>query len=60
MDPYELLIICSKLFVDVGCCSNHILERILDVRAATDQRTQQEYHSFVVKNGEVYKQTTKG
>jgi hypothetical protein len=46
--------------VDVGCGLNHTPERALDARAATDRRTQQGYHSFVVKNGEVSKQTTKG
>jgi hypothetical protein len=46
--------------VDVGCCPNHTPKRVLDARAATDRITQQGYHSFVVKNREVYKQTTEG
>jgi hypothetical protein len=49
-----------KYGVDVGCGPNHTPERALDARAATDRRTQRGCHSYVVKNGEVYKQTTKG
>jgi hypothetical protein len=54
----DLLMI--KYGVDVGCGPNHTPERALDARAATDRRTQRGCHSYVVKNGEVYKQTTKG
>jgi hypothetical protein len=49
-----------KHVVDVGCGPNHTSARALDARATTDQRTQRGCHSYVVKHGEVYKQTTKG
>jgi hypothetical protein len=38
--------------VDVGCGPNHTQEKVLDTRTATDRRTQQGCHSFVVKNGD--------
>jgi hypothetical protein len=52
--------ICQKIVVDIGCGPNHTPERALNAQAATDQRTQRRCHSYVVKHGVVYKQTTKG
>jgi hypothetical protein len=49
-----------KHVVDVGCGPNHTPARALDARAIMNRRTQRECHSYVVKHGEVYKQTTKG
>jgi hypothetical protein len=50
----------AKKCVDIGCGPNHTPERALDAQAATDRRTQRGCHSYMVKHGEVYKQTTKG
>jgi hypothetical protein len=46
--------------VDVGCGPKHTPEKGIGRPGRYEPENAARYHSFMVKHGEVYKQTTKG